>query len=90
MPDRTNQLSFLASMDRPLYRPGWLACDCVLVFWIWPVGTGKGPSECTGHTGAPDLRPFRQWQCIRGLTRMTPARSIRANAGHLAVEVTHV
>jgi hypothetical protein len=78
MPDRTNQLSLLTFMDRPLYRPGWLACDCGLVFWIWPIATGKTRGECTGHTGAPDLRPFRQWQCIRDLTRMTPAPRICA------------
>lgn len=62
----------------PMFK-GWMQCDCDLVFWLWPVGTGKAPVHCTGTTGAPDLRAFGAWECWRGIKRMTPAVRVSAH-----------
>lgn len=57
---------------RPAMFKGWMACDCGLVFWLWPVGSGLSPAHDTGVTGAPDLRRFEPWTCWRGIRRMSP------------------
>ena len=64
--------AFPASLIHTRPYLGWRRCDCGLVFWVWPRGTGKLPHECSGSTGAPDLRPYRPWTCWQDIRRMTP------------------
>lgn len=71
-------LSRIVPVDQrpPLFK-GYLRCDCDLVFWQWPIGTGLPPTRCTGQTGAPDLRRFHLWTCWRKINRCNPTSTPR-------------